>query len=947
MSSRFAVALALGAALTVSACGGDDDDGTNPQTQSFTLSVTPATLSVQAGGNPTSIALSSEQGDVAASVAAAGTGTLDVAITRSGGFTGSVTITVEGLPSGVTASALTIPGNATTGTITLTAGATAPVGTSTITVRGTGTGVEARTATVQLTITAAPSFSLTLNPAAISVVQGQSGSSQVNIARAGGFTGTVNLTSTGAPAGMTVAFTPAAATGASAAIAVNVGATVAAGAYPITIQGAGTGVANQTATLTVTVTAPVSSSIALSLAPATVSIQQGQSGTSALTIARTNFTGTVNLTASGAPSGMTVSFNPAAATGTTSTVTVDVGAAVATGNHTVTIQGAGTGIANATTTLTVTVTAPPASSIALALNPAALSIAAGAQLTSSLTITRTNFTGDVTLTSSGAPAGMTVSFNPATVTGGNTTSTITVAVGASVATGVYPVTIQGAGTGISNATTTLTVTVTAAAGSISLSIVPPTLSVQQGASGSTALTILRTNFTGTVNLTSSGAPNGVTVTFNPASTTGTTSTVDVAVAGTVATGNYQITLTGAGTGITNATTTLSLTVTASGGSGNVSFTFCAQSGIPLWVAFSNNGGAWTQVTGVNNVFSLNISPRGIVAYVLPDGTKTRLVIHYGTQQELAATGAGLCQSTGGLKTINVTVNGVAAGELARISMGGGGGAFFGGLTQNPVVLNNVQDGLRDLLGIKSPSATNLSASSIVIQRDLNIANNGNVTVDFATGVAPVSRTSTIANLGSEVGFFNVNFITKNFTAGGLFFDTQASTSLTRTWTGVPDASTVSGDFHVQTVIATQNATTPLPLRAVSVYNRLATNQTLTLPNAIATPPTVTVAGTSPYVTVNSNWVVQSPYTHNWSLSLTPASGNVSSVTVIGTSGYFGSGPVQLNVPTFGAGFNAVWGLQPGILVNWNFFAAGGTVYTGGPAEGAIGNFATVGGSFTP
>ena len=1049
MTSRSAFALALGCFTIITACGGGDDGGPTVQ-QTFTLSVAPTTLSVQAGGAQNSIV--PEANGASLALAAAGTGTLNVTIARSGGFDGSVAVTVEGLPTGVTASALTIGGGLLTGSITITAAANAAVGTATLTVRGTGIGVSAQTATVQLTITAAPGFTLTVTPAAVSIEQGQSGTSTANIARVGGFTGAVALTSSGAPAGMTVTFTPPSATGATSAIAVAVGAAVATGPHAITVTGSSAGASNQTATLTVTVTAPVVPAISLSLAPATLSIQQGQSGTSTLTIGRTNFTGAVALTSSGAPTGATVSFNPTSATGTTSTITVDVPATVGTGTSTITITGTGTGITNATATLALTVTAPPASSIALAVAPTTLTIPAGgtagtatvtltrnnftadvgltssvapagptvafspatlsgstltstatvtvgaavapgaytvtitgagtgvsnatttltvtvtaaaaiaistspttltvaqsASGTSTLTLVRTNFTADVALTSSVAPAGPTVAFSPATLSGSILTSTATVTVGAAVAPGAYTVTITGAGTGVTNATTTLTVTVTAAA-AIVLTTNPATLSVQQGQSGTTTLTIARTNFTGAVALTSSGEPGGVTVSFSPQSTTGTTSTVTVAVGAAVGANTYTITLTGAGTGITSATVTLSLTVTASGGGGgNVALTFCQQTGLPLWVAFSNNGGPWTQVTaGANNTYSFTINPKGIVAYVLPaSGGKTSLFVVYGTTAELNGRGTTQCVGNGTFKTINVTVNGVAANEVARIAMGGGGGSVVGGLTPNTFQMTTVQDGLRDLLGIKSPSFTDLSANSIVIQRDLNIANNGSVTVDFATGVAPVSRTSTIANLGSQVGTFNVNFITKNFSVGGLFFDLQPATTLTRTWTGVPDANTVAGDFHVQTVLAINNATTPLPMRAVSVYNRLATNQTLTLPNAIATLPTVTVAGTSPYVTINSNWVVEAAYNALWTLVFSPASGTVSSVVVTGSSAYFGSGPVTLNIPTFGAGFNAAHGMQPGILVNWTFTAFGGTLYSTGPAEGAIGNFATVGASFTP
>lgn len=942
------LALALGCStILLAACGGDDEP--TPPTLAFTMSVTPAALSIQAGGAPAAILPTSESdaGSVSASVAAAGTGTLDVAITRSGGFTGSVAVTVEGLPTGVTASPLTIAASGSTGTITITAAANATAGPSTITVRGQGEGVSAQTRTVSLTITAAPGFSLAVAPATLSITQGQASSSQANITRVGGFTGAVALTSTGAPAGMTVTFTPASVTGGSAAIAVNVAATVATGNYPITIQGASTGVANQTATLTVTVTAPVTPTIALALNPATVSVQQGAQGTSTVTLVRTNFTGDVALTSTGAPAGMTLAFNPATLTGTalTSTATVTVGAAVPVGNHAITIQGAGTGVANATATLTVTVAAPPASGIAVAVAPTTVSIQAGASGTATLTLTRTNFTADVALTSTGAPAGMTLAFNPATLTGTTLTSAITVTVGAAVAAGSYPITLQGAGTGVTSVTTTLTVTVTAAA-AIVLTTNPTTLSVQQGQSGTTAVTITRSNFTGNVDLTSSGAPAGVTVTFNPASTTGTTSTATVAVGAAVAAGSYQITITGAGTGITNATVTLNLTVTqAGGGSGNVTLTFCQQSGIPLWVAFSSNGGAWTQVTGTNNVYSFNITTRGIVAYVLPAGTSTLLNVIYGTQAELTARGAGFCQGTGATKTINATLNGVNMGEIGTVTMGGGAGTVIGGIGSNTVQLTNVQDGLRDLIAVRAVQTT-FSPNSIVIQRDLNIPNNGSVTADFANGVAPLARTATIANLGAQQVTFLGGFLSKNFTAGNLSF-VQPSTSTTVNWFGVPDASTVSGDFHSQTALATNaGSMTAFPVRAIVYYSRLATNQTLTLPDAITTAPTVTAPSNSPYVTINSSWAIQAPYNQFWTLTLNPTSGTGPSAIVSGSAAYFGSGPVQLNIPTFGAGFNPAHGLQA-VPLTWIFTGSGGTIFPGGPAEGANQVFATAGGSLTP
>src|SRR5207247_8855583 len=94
------------------------------------------------------------------------------------------------------------------------------------------------------------------------------------------------------------------------------------------------------------------------------------------------------------------------------------------------------------TPLRLPVSAPARRTPALA--PAALTVAQGATGTATLTITRTNFTGAVTLSLGNAPSGVTGSFNPAAPTGTN--STLTVGVGAAAVPGTYNLTVAGTGT---------------------------------------------------------------------------------------------------------------------------------------------------------------------------------------------------------------------------------------------------------------------------------------------------------------------------------------------------------------------------------------------------------------------------------------------------------------------------------------------------------------------
>jgi len=203
----------------------------------------------------------------------------------------------------------------------------------------------------------------------------------------------------------------------------------------------------------------VAADYALSLTPAALTIVQGANGTATVTITRTSFTDAVTLSLSGAPAEVTGSFNPAAPTGTTSTLTVSVGAAVAAGVYNLTVNGTGSP-GNRSTPLTITVSAAPAE-YALSLAPAALRMIEGGTGFETVTITRTNFTGAVTLSLGNAPAGVTGSFAPAGPTG--TSSTLTVSVAAAVTPGVYNLTVDGTATA-GNRSTPLTLTVNSSGG---------------------------------------------------------------------------------------------------------------------------------------------------------------------------------------------------------------------------------------------------------------------------------------------------------------------------------------------------------------------------------------------------------------------------------------------------------------------------------------------------
>jgi kumamolisin len=191
----------------------------------------------------------------------------------------------------------------------------------------------------------------------------------------------------------------------------------------------------------------------------------------------------------------------------------------------------------------------------------ATSVSVNAGSTGNSTVTTTasgGFNSAVTLSASGQPSGVTVGFNPASITGsGNSTATFTV--GSGVSAGQYTVTITGT-SGSTVHSTTMTLTVSAASSSYSLSASPSSLSVSRGSSTSTNVT-LSGSVSSAVTFSASGLANGVSASFSPSSlsTTGST-TVTFKAAHNASIGTRTVTITASGGG-SSATTTVTLNVT--------------------------------------------------------------------------------------------------------------------------------------------------------------------------------------------------------------------------------------------------------------------------------------------------------------------------------------------------------------------------------------------------
>jgi len=304
----------------------------------------------------------------------------------------------------------------------------------------------------------------------------------------------------------------------------------------------------------------------LSASPTSVSVVQGNSGTSTITSTVTGgFDSAVTLTASGQPTGVTVTFSPTSITGAgTSTMSMAVASSTATGTYTITVKGT-SGATSETTTVSLTVTSTPTPNFTIAASPTSVSVVQGNSGTSTITTTVSGgFSDPIALTASGQPTGVTVSFNPSSIAApGSGTSTMTMAVASSTATGTYTITVTGSGDSITH-TATVSLTVTAAStGTFTISVSPTSGYLYQGESGYAVVTTkVSGGFDSAISFSATGVPSGVTYSFTPASIAAPgsgTSDFNLVVARNAPTGTYPITITGTGGGVIK-TTVLTFTI---------------------------------------------------------------------------------------------------------------------------------------------------------------------------------------------------------------------------------------------------------------------------------------------------------------------------------------------------------------------------------------------------
>jgi hypothetical protein len=205
---------------------------------------------------------------------------------------------------------------------------------------------------VNFPVVSGPNFSLSASPSSLTVTQGSSGSSTITVTPSGGFTGSVSLSTSDLPSGVSASFGTNPTTG-SSVVTFTASSTATTGTSSVTITGT-SGTLSHTTSISLTVNATATPNFSLSASPSSLSVTQGSSGNSTITVTPSGgFTGSVSLSNSALPSGVTASFgtNP---TTSTSVLTFTASSTATTGTSTITITGV-SGTLSHTTTISLTI----------------------------------------------------------------------------------------------------------------------------------------------------------------------------------------------------------------------------------------------------------------------------------------------------------------------------------------------------------------------------------------------------------------------------------------------------------------------------------------------------------------------------------------------------------------------------------------------------------------
>jgi galactose oxidase-like protein/glyoxal oxidase-like protein len=174
--------------------------------------------------------------------------TYTINVAALGGFSGTVGLTVSGLPTGATGTfnPTSIAGSGSS-TLTINTLSSTTAGSYKLTITGTDGASLTHTASVTLVVNAPSDFTISATPTSQTVTRGSSTSYAVNIGAVGPFSGTVSFSISGLPRRTSASFSPSSVTGSgSSTLTVTANRKAPVGTYTLTITASSGGLSHST-----------------------------------------------------------------------------------------------------------------------------------------------------------------------------------------------------------------------------------------------------------------------------------------------------------------------------------------------------------------------------------------------------------------------------------------------------------------------------------------------------------------------------------------------------------------------------------------------------------------------------------------------------------------------------------------------------------------------------
>ena len=369
---------------------------------------------------------------------------------------------------------------------------------------------------------------------------------------------------------------------------------------------------------------------------------------------------------------------------------------------------------------------------------------------------------------------------------------------------------------------------------------------------------------------------------------------------------------------------------------------------PLWVAFQDGDGPWTQVrpvaSGGTTEFQFTFSAsRGAIATVTAGGAGTTFLnVLYGTPAQLETAGDTSPRYCGPpvVKSLLGSVAGLDDNEFAIIRGGFVSEAVVPPVIGSDFVLDVLPPGPRDILATRGTRTNGSNVlTKIILRRGIDLPDGATLPVlDFgsAEAFAPAVANVLLEGLDGAGAFVSTRLRTSNFESPVSFPFTQSSEA-TRPYVALPEARLLPGDLQVLT--ASTHGARPNSVQSAIVYFRTPTDRALAL-GAEIIPPTFSTVARAPSLRLRAHFTAQSEYDREASISyLQDPTANVAVSMTAAYAALSGMG-YDLTVPELSGvpGFNPAWELRSTETLRWSAVRIGGTLGLGidpVPNDGAV------------